>query len=121
MSEQAATQWTTEDIKADRERRLVALREKLVFLAHEMMFADIIANGDGVAFFDVRQKAEDDEWMAENEWSGRELSFGANVMRDAGGHVWGYLPSKHKLAKNRLVGRYRLTPPPIAENAQEPR
>jgi hypothetical protein len=75
------------------------IRARLVTLAKERLQS---AGPHGVTFDEVRFMAETRGWLTGEE-AGRTLSFGASVMREAGGVATGYQASKHRKSKNRPI------------------
>jgi hypothetical protein len=104
---------SVDELRADRAKRLADLRTLALNRAKEMLDVDEDHNGPGVTFADVRLSLENLGKLREDDWTDRELSFGAAVMREAiqarngGGCLAGHAPSKHPKAKQRLVAVFR--------------
>lgn len=105
------------ELALDHNERLARLRARLLVLAKEMLDdderrAEPDTPSHGVTFADVRIAAETRGWTHEDEFDGRELSFGAAVMREAGGTACEYRTSRHKSAKSRPIRVFRKIPKP---------
>jgi hypothetical protein len=93
---------------AEREARWEVTKRLVQALAREMLEDDRAADGRGVAFFMVRHAAEHRGWLTGEE-KGRELSFGSQLMRAAGGVGTGaFISSKHKNSNRRKVELFKL-------------
>ncbi len=104
----AARQLTFDD---DRAADLKQLRDRLQRIAHDMLLEDSIRVDSGpthgVTFDQVRIRAETRGWLTGAE-QGRTLSFGAALMKAAGGVPCEYRASKHKNSHGRVVRVFRL-------------
>lgn len=103
-----AHQLTFED---DRKERMGVLRRQLHAIALEMLNDDARSGGagptHGVTFDQVRIRAET-RGLLTGEEKDRTLSFGAAVMKAAGGIPCEYRASKHRKSKGRVVRVFRL-------------
>lgn len=103
-----AAQLTFED---DRSAVIAALRSQLQVIAHDMLTEDAhrVTSGPthGVTFDQVRIRAETRGLLTGAE-TGRTLSFGAAVMKAAGGVPCEYRASKHRNSHGRTVRVFRL-------------
>lgn len=79
-----------------------SLREQMQRIAEEMLIA---AKDHGVGFDEVRHAAETRGLLTGDERD-RFLSFGASIMKRAGGVVTRHRPSRHRNSNGRLVAVY---------------
>lgn len=113
MSTGAVKQLTLDD---DRKARLEGIRNLLQLIAHEMLTADMFSAENestglthGVTFDQVRIRAET-RGILTGEEEGRTLSFGAALMKAAGGVPCEYRASKHRKSHGRTIRVFRLPP-----------
>jgi hypothetical protein len=87
------------------------LQKKLQNLARELLIEDAasVRTGPthGVTFDQVRLRAETRGWLTGQE-KGRTLSFGAALMKAAGGVPCEFRASKHRNSHGRLIRVFRL-------------
>jgi hypothetical protein len=95
----------------DRAERMDVLRANLTAIARDMLYEDSLTvtagPTHGVTFDQVRIRAET-RGLLTGEEQGRTLSFGAALMKAAGGIPCEYRASKHRKSHGRTVRVFRL-------------